>query len=550
VSTLGRSIEASVRIPDSTVSRKHARIRKKVSGYFLEDMGSGNGTFLNNAKIRAETLLKSGDRIRLGQILLEFRGDDDTSAVKAGGPEVQILDSDTRSTSTVIKSIDARQKTLVQAARPAGEPSIAQAHQRLRTVLSISNSLQRILDVDTLLQRIATDLFSVFSQAERTLILLKDKHSPELSGRVARTRDGAVLQRMEVSRTILHEVVRTKSALLTADAMLDQRFMSGASVHNLRVRSMMCVPLLFEEDLVGAIYVDTTQAGRSFAADDLDLLTGIGSQAALAVQNASMHEHLLQRQRAERDLQFAHDVQKGFLPESPPQVPGYEFAAWYHAAQVVGGDFYDFVELSGNRLGIVLGDVSGKGVPAALLMAKLMSEVRYAASSASGPAEVVGRLNDGFVRRPTEGRFVTLVYLELDPAAHRIEIVNAGHPAGLIRRRAAGAVEKMSSGENFPLGIGTQVRYDSATCHLGPGDTVALFTDGVTDAMNGRGEPYGDQRLESVLRAHSVPPEQLLGKVLNDIDTHVGTVAPSDDLTMVCFGPSFDAKKAHGHKPG
>jgi serine phosphatase RsbU (regulator of sigma subunit) len=330
--------------------------------------------------------------------------------------------------------------------------------------------------------------------------------------------------------------------------MADGRFMRGASVHNLKVRSMMCAPLLSEDEMVGVIYVDTTRPGQRFVEDDLELLTGISAQAGLAVQNAIMHEQLLTRQRAESDLQFAHKIQTGFLPETPPRIPGYDFAAHYSAAQVVGGDFYDFVDLPNNRLCIVVGDVCGKGIPAALLMAKLMSDVGHVALAEAKPTEAVARLNESFGWRAPEGRFVTLLYLVLDPAARRIECVNAGHPSPIICRGAAVAVDKVAAGDNFPLGLKKNTTFTSTVWELAPGDVMALFTDGVTEAMNANGELYGAKRLEKVLRAAAVPAAQVLTRILNDIEGHVGTVAQSDDLTLVCFGPLAGSKGSSTNK--
>ena len=545
--TLGRSLEANVRLQDTAVSRKHAKITRKVRGYFLQDLRSGNGTMLNGVLIRNEVQIKPNDRIKLGHIILQFSLEEDR-VESAGMPQVQIVDVSSSTTSTILKQIDARTKGLTSPEAGTNAASLALAHQRLHTVLSISNSLQRILKLDQLLQRIASDLFGVFPPAERALVLLKDEQTGELNGHVARTRSGAALDRMEVSRTIIGEVARTKTALLSADAMADGRFMRGASVHNLKIRSMMCSPLLSEDEIIGAIYVDTTRTGQRFVEEDLELLIGISAQAGLAVQNAMMHERLLIRQRSERDLQIAYQVQKGFLPESPPRIPGYDFAAWYSAAQVVGGDFYDFVELPNNRLCIVVGDVSGKGMPAALLMAKLMSDVRYIALAETKPTEAVARLNDSFGWRAPEGRFVTLLYLVLDPAARRVECVNAGHPSALIYRRGTGTVDKIVAGENFPLGLRKGLPFTSTVWELAPGDVMALFTDGVTEAMNAEGKMYGTDRLEKTLRAVAVPAGQVLTRVLNDIDSHVGTVAQSDDLTLVCFGPLIAAKGANASR--
>ncbi len=544
--TLGRSLEANVRLHDSAVSRKHARIFRKGPDYVVEDLGSGNGTLLNGVPVSRESPLREGDRLKLGHIVLQFKPDDDRAYNKPELPKVQIVDVQAGNSSTILKQIDARQSTVPALSATSSSALLALAHQRLRTVLSISNSMQRILSLDRLLPQICSDLFAVFPQADRALILMKEDSSTGLGGSVALMRDGTRLDKMEVSRTIIGEVMRTRSALLSADATVDGRFMAGASVHNLKVRSMVCAPLLGEDEIVGVIYADTTRSGRRFSEEDLELLTGIGAQAALAVQNAVMHERLLHQHRDERDLQLAHKVQKGFLPETPPNVPGYGFAAWYSSAQVVGGDFYDFIELPDKRVCIAVGDVCGKGIPAALLMAKFMSDVRYVAMAEPKPADAVARLNEIFGHRAPEGRFVTLLYAVLDPVSHRVESVNAGHPAPLIRRSSTGRIERIVAGDNFPLGVRMGYPFASQVHDLNEGDAVALFTDGVTEAMNSEGKLYGTERLARVLQKASDTPSRVMTTILNDIEGHVGAVAQSDDLTLVCFGPVAEKSGKEG----
>jgi len=306
----------------------------------------------------------------------------------------------------------------------------------------------------------------------------------------------------------------------------------------MQVRSVMCVPLIFRNDLLGIIYIDTGRPSDRFrfTMEDLDLLTGIASQAALAIQNARMHERLLQRERLERDMQFAHEVQRSFLPDKVPRIEGYEFSAWYGSAQEVGGDFYDFIELPDGRVAVVIGDVSGKGVPAALLMARLTSELRFLALSEPEPPSILSRLNERMVSGRTEDRFVTLLYVVLDTKERSIEVANAGHPYPLVRKREEGRLERLCEPINPPLGVMPSVEFKSLRYNLAEGDTVAVFTDGVTEAMNVRKERFGMQRLERAIANGAPGARAIMERILKQVSEFVGLASPSDDLTLVCFG--------------
>ena len=204
---------------------------------------------------------------------------------------------------------------------------------------------------------------------------------------------------------------------------------------------MMCAPLVDSDgNSLGVIQIDTLDQRQRFQQDDLDVLASIASQAAIAVDNAQLHETALRQQAMERDLELAHKVQRGLLPAAPPPLPGYHFFDFYEPANQVGGDYYDYVELPDDRLAVVVGDVSGKGVSAALLMAKLSGEVRYCLASEPTPAAAMSRINASFSRSGWQDRFVTFVLAVLDVEKHELTLVNAGHMPPLLRQRQ-GAVE-------------------------------------------------------------------------------------------------------------
>lgn len=535
----GRRLDTNIRIADRTVSRRHAQITETPKGFSIEDLNSGNGTIVNGQTISRATPLKHGDRIRIGKSTFVFCDGDDANLQTLTEAAVAFVESAPTTESTILGSIGPEKHTLSAAAGKEGRSRPGVLQSRLKTVLEISESMQSILDLHQLLSKIMDDLFRVFPSADRGLIMLQDSASGELVPMVTKAGQEGQTERMIVSKTIVNEVRKRRMSILSADAMSDQRFEAGASIAELHIRSVMCVPLIREEDLLGLIYIDTSSRVAKFTTDDLDLLTGIAAQAALAIQNARMHESLLKRQRIERDMQFAQEVQKSFLPEKVPEVSGFEFSAWYGAALEVGGDFYDFIEMPDGKVGIVIGDVSGKGMPAALMMAKLMSDVRFFALSEREPSRVLAKLNHHIATsRAAEDRFVTLLYVMLDPHERSIWLANAGHPFPMLRKRAGGRIERLDQSVNLPLCVAADADFTQQVCKLEAGDTVAIFTDGVTEAMNSLKDQFGVKRLQQSMEQSRPSPKAMMDQILSDINEFVGLASPSDDLTLVCFGPT------------
>jgi serine phosphatase RsbU (regulator of sigma subunit) len=323
----------------------------------------------------------------------------------------------------------------------------------------------------------------------------------------------------------------------------DKRFDLSQSIADCRIRSVMVAPLVVRSTgkACGVIQLDTQGLGgpRKFTQDDLKLLLAVAGQAAIAVENARLHENMVARAGLERDLKLAHQVQMSFLPKKPPQLPGYEFFAHYEPAQEVGGDYYDFIPLSGGRLAVMLGDVAGKGVPAALLMAKVSSDGRFCALTEPDPGQAVYRLNELMQEAGLIDRFVTLAAGFIDSNTHQVTFVNAGHMPPLIYRRATSKIEEATTREmaGFPLGVADGIPYEAVTVELQPGDVVVLFTDGVTEATDREGEDFQEQDRVATTILAGAPAVQSIGEQLvAAVRQHALGLKPHDDITVVCFG--------------
>ncbi|GAF98892.1 unnamed protein product, partial [marine sediment metagenome] len=273
---------------------------------------------------------------------------------------------------------------------------LSSVNYRLRTLLEIFQSIGTALDEDELLERILDQLFDVFPESGRGFIILRDPDTGMLTPRAVKKAKPDVTdseERLPISGTIIEYVLERKQAVLSADAMSDDRFPTSQSILDFEMRSVMCAPLMYEDEVLGFILLDTQRIASNYDEEGLTLLAGIANQAALSIANARLHSQLLKRERLEQDLRNARRIQNSFLPTEPPHVGDYEFVDWYGTALEVGGDFYDFIELPGGEVVVVVGDVSGKGITAALMMAQMASNVRFFAGARPQPAELLAKLN-------------------------------------------------------------------------------------------------------------------------------------------------------------
>lgn len=529
VCVLGRALDCHVHIRDLTVSRRHARITVVDGRFLLEDLGSGNGTYVNGRAVTRHQL-RHQDQIRVCSAHFRFeeveRRTDSVTMVNVPGAGPRI-----------VKTVDAAQSLLRDASvlSDASSPrDVVALASRLRTVYAVSEAIASLFDPDELLEEVLNRLFDVFPKAQRSFVMLRDEARDRLVPRVVKRRHEDDAGELTISRTILHEVMSRQHAVLSHDASEDQRFNSGRSVTNYGIRAMMAAPLVWRSEALGIVYLDSPGIA-AFDQADLELLTGIARQAAAALGNARLHDQLMRRKQLERDLVLAERIQQSFLPRRIPRLEGYTFCARYEPAYEIGGDFYDFVPLPEGKLGVVVGDVAGKGVSAALYMARLTRDLRYFALSDPAPSRVLELLNQAVVDSGQDEIFVTMAYAVLHGPSGRLEWANAGHMPPLLRRHG-GAVESLDAEAGLPLGVMPDPAYASSQRQLGAGDTVLLYTDGLVEAMNPQRQMYGLERLQAALTRGDGHADAVLERAIRDCQQHVGEAPQFDDTTVVCIG--------------
>jgi serine phosphatase RsbU (regulator of sigma subunit) len=275
---------------------------------------------------------------------------------------------------------------------------------------------------------------------------------------------------------------------MVTDAQVDSALREQRSIVFHQVRSMMAVPLQTREHVIGLIYVDNGAVIRPFSKEDLDLLTVMANVAAIRIEHARLAEVEQAEKLIQLELSQASEIQQGLLPAEAPECPGYDVAGYNLPCQTVGGDYYDFLHYKDDRLGLVVGDVAGKGLPAAILMSSLQARVQMLRETSPDPAAAVTVLNRALAERCPPGRFITLVYALLDPRTGSVAYSNAGHNYPILIR-AHGSVEQLRRGA-LVLGIQPDVEYALSEITLEPGDMLALYSDGVTEARRPTGEEF------------------------------------------------------------
>ncbi|HRU07106.1 MAG TPA: SpoIIE family protein phosphatase [Candidatus Brocadiia bacterium] len=519
---IGRATDCDIRLDDLTVSRRHASISRVGAGCVLEDLHSGNGVFVNQRRVIEPVQLADGDEIRLSRHTFKF-----ILPPAKHTTSVTIQDRSAAHESSILGSVAV--ESTQTATLAAGQPPPA-THQRLNTLLQISNALQSEFNLPKLLNLILDTLFNVFPQADRGFVMLSDD-TGKLHTRAVRSRSEQT-EEIAISRRIISEVTQRRMAILSADASDDSRFGGAMSIVNLQMRSMMCSPLIAQGQVLGVIHIDTVRQDERFTQDDLELLTGIACQTALAIANARMHERLMKRQRMERDLELAAQVQNSFLPAKAPEAPGWRFAACYQAALEVGGDFYDFIQPAEGRMIVAVGDVAGKGVPAALLMARMTSDVRFLCMQEPSPSRVLSRLNDQFHASSIEDVFVTLLLASIDLKTRLITFCNAAHCPALAWTAADAPVVQATRESNYPIGVVPGHVFEEETFQIQAGGGFWLYTDGVIEAMDDQQRLFGVERLKSLLERKKAS-DTALRDLLTSIQEFTGGAPQSDDLTAV-----------------
>ena len=553
---LGRHPSCQIVLDNGSVSRQHAQIIGSSGTYFIEDLHSRNGTQVNGTSIRGRTELHDGDEVHVCDYAFQFTKQAERTAVASdpgrasGRKSVVPLVTGLRETidendddepsptgaQSVMKS--GSDSSSVIAALEAGSSARGlrlnvRPETKLRAVLEISAALGRLLKLEDVLPVILKSLFKIFPQADWGFVLLKDGDSDNLRVRAQWSRRPDDHEDVPISMTVVRQAMQDAQAILSADVLGDRRFRASESLTELQLRSLMCVPLVDSTGTaLGVIQLSTLDVSQPFNTDDLDLLVSVTAQASLAVENATLHDTVLRQRDYERDMQFAAQVQHGFLPDHPPSLEGYEFADYYEAAFSVGGDYFDYVLLPDGRVAMAVGDVAGKGVSAALLMARLHASARYHLLSACSPSKAMNSLNVEVAHSGLGFRFITLAFAVVDPKSHEVCIANAGHLPP-VRRTADGRAELLGMHESgMPLGIAPDQQFEELVVPLQPGESLLFYTDGITEAMNSKNELYGKHRLIQSVASCAAPARDLVKSLVTSVEQFCDSSPQRDDICI------------------
>ena len=532
---MGRHPDCDLVLDVGAVSRQHAQVECEGADYFLKDLKSRNGTLLNDLPVKGRLPLKDGDQLQICDVTLLFR--DPLAKRKT---ETRAHDS---SCGAMLVDDDASGTQImgtIDISSTSGTLQLAaSAEAKLSAIVEINRHLGKRLNLDDVLPEVLEGLFKIFVQADRGFIVMKNEQG-NLIPKWTKLRREDSNDELRISRTIVHQVIDTKEAVLSADASSDSRFEMSQSIADFRIRSMMCAPLIDGDgNAFGVLQIDTLDQRKRFQKEDLDVLASIASQAGIAIDNARLHEQALAQRELERDLELARRVQRGLVPERAPAVEGYDFFHFYESANQVGGDYFDYIPLSGGRYAIVVADVVGHGVAAALLMARLSSQVRFCLASGAEPGEALGQVNNAFGEIGIEGRFVTFWLGVLDPANHTLTVANAGHMPTMIRK-ADGEVNEIGDEKTgLPIGVMEDVEYDELTIELGAGNKVVMYTDGINEAASPTDELFSIERIRTRF-SDTVDAVPSLGQsIIDDVRRFMSGAPQGDDMCLVCFGRSM-----------
>jgi len=515
---IGRSRENDLILKDPMVSRvEHARIEPAGGSAFqLRVMGSRT-VLLNGAPASGVARLEPGDAIRIGRSSILFDSRPETT-IELGG---ECLDFDGMSTPPSPETLTAREmKALCR-----GCPVV----RDLDVILAASEALA----LDAPLPEFFTALLDLSGRVapfERGVLMTLE--NGELVEQAARLPSADWERRFTLSRTITEHVVRCKEAILASDAIADERFCAGSSVSAQGIRSMMCVPLLSREEVIGILYLDNREHSGVFNKDSLRYLTLLANIAATRLELKRLVHAAAEAEYVRKELVRAAEVQRMLLPEHAPEIPGYEAHAISDPCFSVGGDYFDYLPYSGGRHAFILADVSGKGLSSSLIMSCLDSSSQFLAEFDFGPQEMANRLNAWLARHLPGNRFITSFIGLLDPSHNTLSYVNAGHLAPLLAR-SGGELERLTA-TGPPFGVVPDASYGLRRTGLDEGDILIAFSDGVTEAENSMEEQFGTEGVERILlRSLGDPPGIIVQTIREAIAEHRGDQAAQDDVTLM-----------------
>ncbi|HEY1220349.1 MAG: SpoIIE family protein phosphatase [Bryobacteraceae bacterium] len=517
---VGRSSAVELSFPDDAgLSRQHFALEPSGDEWTVQDLGSKNGTFVNGIPLKAKLTLRPGDRITAGHLSIVFAPESSAPApgvvVFEGGDGVE---TDSPSTSTLVTSLGDANRTIVVEPGGGAKPSAAMqalihAGQELAENRPLAELFPLILDLS--IQAV---------NAQRGVLLLLE--GDQLTAK-AHKGDG-----FRISTAVRDRVLREKSSVLVRDAQLDDAFKGRMSIVEQKVHTMMAVPLETKDRIIGLIYVDSPFILREFTKNDLSLLTVMANVAAIRIEHARLAEVEAAERIMQRDLSQAAEIQGGMLPARAPEIAGLDLAGFNVPCRTVGGDYYDFFPYPGGSVGLALGDVSGKGMPASLMMMALHARVHVLAETPGNLGDFMARLNKATCATCPSNRFITFFFSVLDAASGDLRFANAGHNPPVLMRASGEA--QMLEGGGPVLGVLSIAPYGEQSANLASGDLLVLYSDGVTEASNLEFDEFGEERFIRVLSENRMrPAREIVDAVTAALKEFTAGAPQADDITLL-----------------
>lgn len=491
------------------VSKRHFDLVAGEAGWAITDNASRAGTKLNGVRLKAHVAypVHNGDEIRFCGYQFVILADDSDSRV-GGSAELPVIDDDSGFASIISKP-----------GQSWSQLTAASAENKLQLLLEMIRDLRHPVEIEALLRRLIERLFKLIPKARRGTIMVRGCPDMPLGYFVAVTRKSeGVSAEAGMRQGVLEAVLDHQNAVLTED------------------KQVICVPLVDRDDAtIGSLQLESLRPDELFSQRELELLAGASLLVSFAIETDLYQAAVARDRLQQQELRMAREIQRRLLPPPRERFGDYELFATYDAALQVGGDYYDFVELPDGGLALAVGDVSGKGVPASLLMAKISSEIRILLDLGLGPAEVLGRVNQRLTERTSGGGgFITLALLTLDRQRHRLVLANAGHPRPKLRGTDGSIVDLGDAAAGCALGVDATETYREAVYDFPAGAVVLLFSDGVTEARAHDSDVFGMERLQQAIGAAPSVAKDMGLAVLDAIQTYLGDQPNQDDLCLIC----------------
>jgi sigma-B regulation protein RsbU (phosphoserine phosphatase) len=418
---------------------------------------------------------------------------------------------------------------------------------KLRLMLDITRKISRSLDQDEVLTLVMDTLGSLIPYDAAGIYLVdcpKDDHETPCSFTSAALKGyhlGDLADpKIKVGEGFIGHVAQTGKTILSHDVSKDDRYFPARQ----RTRSEMVVPIVSNDEVVGVFDLESDHL-NAYDEDDLQVLIMLSTHVAIIIEKVELHEQVVEKKRLQAQLEVARQVQLELLPDSDPIFPGFDISGYNFPTEEVSGDYYDWVKIFEDQVGIVVADAAGKGIPAALLAAFLRASLRSAAQTGYAPHVAMARVNNLLWESIEEHQFVTAIYGILDTTNKTFVFSNAGHNPPLMINES-GETRTIQYGD-LPLGMFRDMRYHQHFLRFRPGDTLVIYTDGITEAANGQGEEFGRERLgQKILEHIQLPAKQLVEQILQEVVTFAGNENLEDDWTLFVIKNVTSEKEAAG----